>query len=55
VLGVGDRIADASVFLENRERVSLRDLVKDGPAIYFFFLFDWSLREAASRLTPALH
>lgn len=42
MLSPGDRIPDACVFLENRERVSLRALVKDGPVICFFFLFDWS-------------
>jgi hypothetical protein len=42
VLGVGDRITDAAVFLENRERVSLRELAQEGPVIYFFYLFDWS-------------
>ena len=42
MLGVGDRIPDASVWLAPRERVSLSELVAEGPVLFLFYLFDWS-------------
>jgi hypothetical protein len=42
VLAVGDRIPDAHVWLAPRERVALADLAADGPALFLFYLFDWS-------------
>jgi len=42
MLGVGDRIPDAQVFLGPREPLTLRDLVEDGPKLLVFYLFDWS-------------
>jgi peroxiredoxin len=42
MLSAGDRIPDATVWLESREQVSLRDLTRDGPVLLFFYLFDWS-------------
>jgi hypothetical protein len=42
MLGVGDRIPDAQVFLGPREALTLRDLVEDGPKLLVFYLFDWS-------------
>jgi peroxiredoxin len=42
MLGVGDQIPDATVWFAPRETVSLRDLVKDRPALFLFYLFDWS-------------
>jgi hypothetical protein len=42
MLAVGDRIPEAQVWLGTRERVSLRDLVRERPALFLFYLFDWS-------------
>jgi hypothetical protein len=42
VLGVGDRIPAATVFLGPREPVSTHELVEDGPKLLLFYLFDWS-------------
>jgi hypothetical protein len=44
VLGPGDRIPDARVWVELRgDPVALRDaLAGDGPALLCFYYFDWS-------------
>jgi hypothetical protein len=42
VLEAGDRIPDARVWLGPREPVTLTEIVAEGPALYFFYLFDWS-------------
>ena len=42
MLGAGDRIPDATVFLGPNEPMSLRELVEDGPKLLVFYLFDWS-------------
>ncbi len=42
MLGPGDRIPDAQVWLAPRETVSLRELVAEGPVLLLFYLFDWS-------------
>jgi hypothetical protein len=42
MLAPGDRVPDASVWVAPRERLSLRELVADGPALFLFYLFDWS-------------
>jgi len=42
VLGVGEQIPDAQVWLGPRERVSLRDLAAEKPLLILFYLFDWS-------------
>jgi peroxiredoxin len=42
VLGPGDLIPDAQVWLAPRESISLHDLVEEGPVLLFFYLFDWS-------------
>ena len=42
MLGVGDRIPDAAVWLAPRERVPLSELAADGPVLFLFYLFDWS-------------
>jgi hypothetical protein len=42
VLGVGDRIPQARVWLAPREAAALEDLVRDGPALFVFFLLAWS-------------
>jgi hypothetical protein len=43
VLGVGDRVPDARVWIAPRERVAIADLAAaDAPALFLFYLFDWS-------------
>ena len=42
MLGVGDTLPDATVFLGPNEPLTLRDLVEDGPKLLVFYLFDWS-------------
>jgi hypothetical protein len=42
VLNDGDRIPEARVWLGPREQVTLGEIVGDGPALFFFYLFDWS-------------
>jgi len=42
MLGVGDRIPDASVWTAPHERLTLAALVADGQALFVFYLFDWS-------------
>jgi hypothetical protein len=42
MLGAGDRIPEAAVWTGPRERVTLRELVADGPALFLFYLFDFS-------------
>ncbi len=38
----GERIPDATVVLEDRKAVPLRDLLSGGPILLVFYLFDWS-------------
>jgi len=42
VLGVGDTIPEAKIWLAPREALSLHDLVEEGPVLVLFYLFDWS-------------
>jgi hypothetical protein len=42
VLEEGQTIPEAGVWLGPRERVTLDEIVADGPALFFFYLFDWS-------------
>jgi hypothetical protein len=42
VLAAGERIPDVELWTAPRERVALRELVTDGPALFLFYLFDWS-------------
>ena len=42
MLGAGDQLPNARVFLGPNEPVALRDLVEDGPKLLVFYLFDWS-------------
>jgi peroxiredoxin len=42
MLGVGDRIPDATVWTLERQQVTLRDLVAEGPSLLLFYLFDFS-------------
>ena len=42
MLSAGDRIPEAEVWTGPRERVSLHELVLKRPALFLFYLFDWS-------------
>jgi hypothetical protein len=42
MLALGDRIPETHVWLAPREQVTLRELVREGPALFLFYLFDWS-------------
>jgi hypothetical protein len=42
VLAPGDQVPDAAVWLAPRELTSIPELVEEGPALFFFFLFAWS-------------
>lgn len=42
MLGVGDRVPAATVFLGPNEPLTLAELVEDGPKLLVFYLFDWS-------------
>jgi peroxiredoxin len=42
MLGVGDRIPEATVWAAPRETVSIDELVHEGPILLVFYLFDWS-------------
>jgi len=42
MLGEGDRLPEARAWLGAREQVTLGEIVDEGPALFFFYLFDWS-------------
>jgi hypothetical protein len=42
VLDQGQQVPEARVWLGPRERVTLNEIVTEGPALVFFYLFDWS-------------
>lgn len=42
MLAPGDRLPEASVFTGPSERHTLAELLADGPALFVFYLFDWS-------------
>ena len=42
MLGVGDRVAEASVWTAPNERRQLSVLLADGRVLFLFYLFDWS-------------
>lgn len=42
MLGEGDRIPDARVWLGPRDELQLPSLVEEGAVLVFFYLFDWS-------------
>jgi hypothetical protein len=42
VLAVGDRVPDVSVWTAPREQRALTELVAERPALFLFYLFDWS-------------
>jgi hypothetical protein len=42
VLAVGDRIPDVRVWTTPQEHATLAEIVRDGPMLLLFYLFDWS-------------
>lgn len=42
MLGVGDRIPGATVWVGPREQHSIEEIVEDGPVLLLFYPFDWS-------------
>ena len=42
MLAVGERVPEAHVWTLEREQVSLRTLLADGPLLLLFYLFDFS-------------
>jgi peroxiredoxin len=42
MLAVGDRIPDARVWTTPNESATLADIIRDGPILLLFYLFDWS-------------
>ena len=42
MIGVGDKLPEASVWTGPNERRSLDELLRDGRALFVFYLFDWS-------------
>jgi hypothetical protein len=42
MLDVGDRIPEANVWVAPREPVTIDELVREGPILPVFYLFDWS-------------
>jgi len=42
VLGPGDQVPDATVWLAPREQATIADLVQDRAALFVFLLFAWS-------------
>jgi peroxiredoxin len=42
VLGAGDPIPDVRVWTTPQESASLAEIVRDGPILLLFYLFDWS-------------
>jgi hypothetical protein len=42
MLGVGDRVPNATVWTAPNERRTLDELFADGPTLFVFYLFDWS-------------
>jgi hypothetical protein len=42
MLAVGDRIPEARVWTTPQESALLTEIVRDGPILLLFYLFDWS-------------
>ena len=42
MLGVGDRVREATVWTAPNERRTLDEVLRDGRALFLFYLFDWS-------------
>jgi hypothetical protein len=42
MLEAGDRVPAASVWTAPNEQRTIADLLAEGPALFVFYLFDWS-------------
>lgn len=42
MLAVGDRIPDARVWTTPQESATFAEIIRDGPILLLFYLFDWS-------------
>jgi hypothetical protein len=42
MLAAGDRIPDARVWTTPQESATFEAIVRDGPILLLFYLFDWS-------------
>jgi hypothetical protein len=42
MLRIGDTVPTASVWTAPNERRTLEEVLADGPALFVFYLFDWS-------------
>jgi hypothetical protein len=42
VLAEGDRIPEARVWTTPQESATIAEIVRDGPILLLFYLFDWS-------------
>ena len=42
MLAVGDRVPDATVWTAPNQREDLTKLLAERPALFLFYLFDWS-------------
>jgi hypothetical protein len=42
MLGVGDSVPEATVWTAPNERRTLEEVLRDGRALFLFYLFDWS-------------
>ena len=42
MLGIGDQVPAATVWMAPREPTTIAELVVDAPALFLFFLFAWS-------------
>ena len=42
MLRAGDKVPAASVWTAPNDRKSIEELLADGPALFVFYLFDWS-------------
>jgi hypothetical protein len=42
MLQVGERVAGASVWTAPHQQSTIQELLQEGPALFLFYLFDWS-------------
>jgi peroxiredoxin len=42
MIGIGDTVPDATVWLDPRASVTVREIANEGPILLLFYLFDWS-------------
>jgi hypothetical protein len=42
ILAAGERVPEATVWRAPHDRVPLTEVLAEGPALFVFYLFDWS-------------